>query len=250
MAVLTCNFYSSCLGMGTTFLAVIPELVSEDIPTAYLLHGLSDDYTQWLRVTSAERYARQRGIALIMPCGGRSFYTDMVYGAKYYSYVTQELVAYTRQLFRLSHKREKTFIAGASMGGYGAMKAALSNPEQYGAVASLSGVMDVADFFSGNGSEGDGVPIWGVDFRTVLQAGSQNLFSLVDDLKEQTEKAPRIYQICGTEDFLYHANCRFRDYIQPLDFDYRYAEMPGAHDWGFWDSQLPSVLDFFLEKVQ
>lgn len=250
MAVLTCNFYSNSLGMETTFQAVIPDQCKEDIPTVYLLHGLSDDYTMWLRMTSAERYARQRGIALIIPCGARSFYTDMEYGPNYYTYISEELVGYTRKLFRLSGAREKTFVAGLSMGGYGAFKIALSKPEQYGAVAGFSGVVDIREFFQDSSRESDGRIIWGENYHESLKSGNNNLFSLAKELKESRKPTPRIYQACGTEDFLYNANQRFRQFIEPLGFDYRYAEGEGTHEWGFWDKCLPAALDFFLEKVK
>ena len=126
-----------------TFNAVIPEGCKEDIPVVYLLHGLSDDHTMWCRRTSAERYADKYGIALIMPNADRSFYTDMKYGGKYYSYISDELVEYTRDLFHLSHKREKNFMCGLSMGGYGALKIAFKNPEKYEAVAAFSAVADI-----------------------------------------------------------------------------------------------------------
>lgn len=95
----------------------------------YLLHGLSDNHSCWLRRTAVDRYAEEYGIAVVMPEVQRSFYCDMAHGPAYFTYIADELPQICQRLFRLSDKREDTFIAGNSMGGYGALKAALSRPE-------------------------------------------------------------------------------------------------------------------------
>ena len=83
-------------------------------------------------------------MAVIMPEVQRSFYCDMTNGPRYFTYIVDELPALCQRLFRVSARREDNFVAGLSMGGYGAMKAALSRPERYAAAASFSGAVDVA----------------------------------------------------------------------------------------------------------
>lgn len=95
--------------------------------------------------------------------------------------------------------------------------------------------------------ESDGRIIWGENYHENLKSGNNNLFSLARELKESGKPAPRIYQACGTEDYLYNANQRFRQFIEPLGFDYRYSEGKGTHEGGFWDKCLPAAFDFFLE---
>ena len=128
MAFLKCTHYAKTLSMNRDFYAVIPENGKAPYKTVYLLHGLSDNATCWSRYTSCERYAKANELALIMPDGDRSFYTDMKKGFKYYSYITEELITQCERLFpALSPKKEDRFIAGLSMGGYGAIKAALAS---------------------------------------------------------------------------------------------------------------------------
>ena len=57
-------------------------------------------------------------------------------------FAEDELVELTRRMFPLSREREDTFIAGLSMGGYGALKCGLRAPETFSKVASLSGGLD------------------------------------------------------------------------------------------------------------
>ncbi len=120
-------------------------------PTLYLLHGLSDDDSIWLRRTSIERYVADLGIAVVMPQVHRSFYTDMAEGGRYWTFISEELPTLARSFFPLSHQREDNFVAGLSMGGYGAFKLALRKPEQYAAAASLSGALDMVAHLNNTG---------------------------------------------------------------------------------------------------
>src|SRR6476619_7886720 len=108
-----------------------------ETPVLYLLHGLSDDDTIWLRRTSIERYVAALGLAVVMPQVHRSFYTDEAYGNRYWTYLSEELPEIVHGFFRLSRRREDTFVAGLSMGGYGALKWALRDPGRFAAAASL-----------------------------------------------------------------------------------------------------------------
>ena len=112
----------------------------------YLLHGLGDDASAWQRYSSIETLAAVYGLVVVMPSAGRSFYIDQPNGQKYFTYLTEELPQYLADVFKLAPSRENTFIAGNSMGGYGAFKAALLHPELYTAAASFSGVLSLAIF--------------------------------------------------------------------------------------------------------
>ena len=87
MALIHLNFHSDVLGMAMQADVILPQkntsLIgmqtrdSETYKTLWLLHGLSDDNTIWQRRTSIERYASEKGIAVVMVNGERSWYTDM-----------------------------------------------------------------------------------------------------------------------------------------------------------------------------
>src|SRR5919199_4817483 len=154
MALLRCDFFSDALSLSTSMTVILPQQTSTQIglvgavgdeppPVLYLLHGLSDDDTIWLRRTSIERYVAPLGLAVVMPQVHRSFYRDEAYGGKYWTFVSEELPELVRRFFRVSQTRDDTFVAGLSMGGYGALKLALRQPERFAAAASLSGALDV-----------------------------------------------------------------------------------------------------------
>ncbi len=255
MALIHCDFFSHILNLSCSMNVILPQpgpaaagqLAGEArrrYPVLYLLHGLSDDHTTWQRRTSIERYVEGLNLAVVMPAVHRSYYADMASGYRYWTFVSEELPRIARSLFPLSDKRSENFVAGLSMGGYGAFKLALSHPERFAAAASLSGALDQeANTHSGDRAwrkELQG--IYG-DLRKV--PGSANdLFALADRLAASGAAQPRLYQWCGTEDFLYQDNLRFRDHAYELGLDLLYEESPGEHVWSAWDAQIQRVLEW------
>lgn len=252
MALITCNFYSDVLDISTTAMVIIPEQKKEDgkvgevdinkkYPTLWLLHGLSDDASAWTRQSSIERYANERGIAVVMPQVQRSFYTNMKHGGKYWTFLTVELPKKVRHFFPLSCEREDNFVAGLSMGGYGAYKWAFNYPTFFSAAASLSGVVDVNNFPNNKIVQMD-------DFNLIYEENKiedteNDLFWLIKKGNETLFNL-HVYQCCGTEDFMYEDNIKFRDYIKDRLPNYTYFEGPGSHEWNFWDEQIKKIIDW------
>jgi putative tributyrin esterase len=169
----------------------------------------------------------------------RSFYTDMVQGYPYWTFVTEELPRIARSMFPLSALREHNYVAGLSMGGYGALKIAMSLPEKYRAGASLSGVMDVS-LFAERRDKDELTRIFG-DINQ-LPGSKHDLFALAQKQATSQKEKPLLYQCCGTEDFLYEENVRFRDYCRQIGLAVTYEEEPGVHDWAYWDRNIQRVL--------
>lgn len=254
MAFLNLKFYSEALGMQTEVYVVIPQRqTSGEIGVStkaedrkykclYLLHGLSDDHSIWLRRTSIERYASEYGICVVMPAAAKSFYTDMKYGMKYYTYIARELPGVIREFLNVSDKREDNYIAGLSMGGYGALKIGLREGGTFCAAAGLSPVAELAydewhrELF---------VPIWG-ESNCVPQ--EDNLFCLVQAHNDDPDR-PRLYIGIGTDDALYPGVQRLKAKLDALDYDFTYRESEGrAHSWDFWDEYIQYVLEWMLSS--
>jgi S-formylglutathione hydrolase FrmB len=247
------HFFSDMLVSRCTMNVILPQRKPGDpkfgyqppFRVLYLLHGFSDDHTAWQRWTSIERYVEGLNMAVIMPAAGTSFYTDMAHGGKYFTFLTEELPAVVHDLFPLSKERNDTFIAGLSMGGYGAFKLALSCPEKYAAAASLSGVLDIRKHVkeSNDPEEVSMLEILRNNFGDLegVPGSRHDLFALVEKVSHATIK-PRLFQYCGAEDFLYIENLRFRDFIGTLGFDYTYEESPGDHNWKYWDVEIQHFL--------
>ena len=244
MALLRCDYFSDVLEVGTSMTVVVPQATEEQVgvasprdigdrPVLYLLHGLSDDSSAWLRYSSIERYAAERGVAVVMPQVGRSFYADEAHGHRYWTHLSEELPAVVRSFFRFSERREDTFVAGLSMGGYGALKWALRRPDRFAAAASLSGALDVAGILPGR--------------PEILQRVYDGRIGPDDDLFALLRAAdpgalPPLHVSCGTEDELYDRSVRFADRARAVGADVRTDFRPGGHEWALWDEVVRDVL--------
>ena len=249
MALVDCDFFSESLEVGTSVTVVLPqqteaqigvaaaERTDAEMPVLYLLHGLSDDHTAWLRYTSIERYAAEAGLAVVMPAVGRSFYADERHGHAYWTYVSEELPRVMGSFFRFSGRRQDTFVAGLSMGGYGTLKLVLRQPERFAAAASLSGALDVAALAER--------PERRELFQRVFDgppAPDEDLFVLLAEADPAS--LPPLYLGCGTEDPLHAQVVRFADEADAAGAKVTTDFRPGDHEWGLWDQMIRDVIDW------
>lgn len=246
---------SNTLSMDTGICVILPhdrpfEKNPKPAKVLYLLHGLGDNCEAWTRYTNIERYAREYRLAVIMPEVQRGFYLNMEHGLKYFDYVAQELPVLCSQMFGISTKREDSFIAGLSMGGYGAMKCGLTFPGKYAGCASFSGALDIDVVISEHLTEENKNELQGAFGMELRIKPSDNLFCLAEKAAtiNPVEK-PKIFISCGTEDFLYKSNVKFKGYLDNLGVAHKYTEWPGEHEWGFWDKSIRYALEFFLSPA-
>lgn len=261
MAFFEFSYYSEALRKLVTVNAILPEIGKkeegvgvpdvESYKTLYLLHGQSGDYTDWVRKSNILRYAAEYGIAVIMPDGARSWYTDTTYNDKYFTFITEELPAVCRGYFKgMSDKREDNYIGGLSMGGYGALKSILNYPENYAGCISLSGAVDVMRRDK---------PIDVEEWRSIfdlsiekpmdLKGSKHDIYALFKKCKEEGADLPKLYLWCGTEDFLIEYNRELRDLLVELEIDHCYEESEGDHSWPYWDLHIQDGLKAMFGKL-
>ncbi len=249
MAFFDCHFFSETLALSVSAHVILPQIPAGKRrlhPTLFLLHGLSDDHTMWMRRTSIERYATERKLAVIMPAVGRSFYQDTAGGARYWTFLSEELPATMRRFFPLSEKRADNFAAGLSMGGYGALRLALSHPDRFAAVASFSGALDYVrrlreapkphsrisraewQFIAGQSPDAEGSP--------------SDLFHLAKRAAARRGSKPAVWLSCGTEDEIICDTRAFHSHLKKLGWTHHHETGPGGHDWAYWDTQIQRAI--------
>lgn len=248
MALLTCHFFSEALQESTAMTVILPEPAhgqigmggaagSEPPPVLYLLHGLSDDESIWLRRTSVERYVAELGLAVVMPRGGRSFYADEAWGSAYWTFLHAELPEVVGRFLRVSQRREDTFVAGLSMGGYGALRWALREPGRFAAAASLSGALGITDAASAEARDALVPQVWaGAD----PAGGDDDLLALLD--RADPAALPALYATCGADDPLLASQHAFAARAAQRGVALEHHVHPGVHDWAFWDRHVQDVL--------
>ena len=261
MAFLTVNFISKSL-MRTVPVNVIlpadkmtfpgmPEPEVKPFKLLILLHGILGNYTDWVNGTRIQRWAEAKNLCVVMPSGDNAFYVDIPQSGNYYGkFIGEELPAMMRKMFRLSDKREDCYIAGLSMGGFGAMRNGLRYNDTFGAIAALSGAfilhepkeeeeqigrMGLETYCFGSMKEG-----WNSDKNPQFIAAELAKKKAAGE----TVNFPKIYMACGTSDGLLPANHTVRDDLMAKGFDVTYEEGPGGHEWDFWDTYIEKVLNW------
>lgn len=246
MAHLRCDVKSNIMGMTTSLEVVLPdEGQMKDAPVVYLLHGLSDNCSNWSRFTSVERYASEKGAAVIMPEVQRSFYADMALGIDYFTYVQWELPQICGRLFGLSAKREKNYVMGLSMGGYGALKCALTSPKQYAGCAAFSAAIEMENrlqYASGRQAR----ELQAVVGPKGKVPPAMSLYALLK--KRKVTQLPKFFITCGEQDGLYEENVCFVDSLEKKGASVRFEHWEGKHQWEVWDKSVRMALEVFLGK--
>ncbi|HML45193.1 MAG TPA: alpha/beta hydrolase family protein [Clostridia bacterium] len=226
-------------------------------PVLWLLHGASDDHTIWLRRTSIERYVAPLGLAVVMPSVHLSRYANMAHGPRYFDYVTRELPEALGGVFPLSRRREDNYVAGLSMGGYGAMKMGLAFPDQYAAIGCFSsgnlirqGTLTMLNRQRTSGKASMLEAVYGVTDPVSLMGDPQSdLFAMAEAAEASGHALPRIFHACGTEDFLLdNARLTAQWFAAHPAFAYTYREGPGSHDWAFWDLWIQTFLAWLFPE--
>lgn len=250
MALLTLEIGSQTLQRGERIIVILPDNFNDTDPieegqrkfrTLYLLHGYYGSASDWTRLSSIERYAGDHHIAVVMPSAYNSYYTNAVHGLPYFDFIANEVPEITQRLLPLAKARQHNYVAGLSMGGYGAMKIGLTYPERYALVGSLSGALDL-EFAVQRGFDDPSrrhhfLSLFGE--HPQFKSSTENLFHL---LKTASTPLPYLYVNCGTEDFLLESNKKFvavcESCNQPIDSEF----YPGTHDWHYWDTHIQRVL--------
>jgi S-formylglutathione hydrolase FrmB len=225
-------------------------------PVIYLLHGLTGHFNNWTDRTKIAEYAAGYDLIVVTPEGGDGWYTDSVTKAndRYESYIISELVSEVEKKFRARTDRGGRLIAGLSMGGYGALKFGLKYPDKFALAGSFSGALGAATL--GESGGGGFLPksigeVFGSPGSETRKAN--DIFRLVREMPaEKIRELPFIYFDCGTEDFLFSNNRDFAALLLEKKVKHEFRQLPGAHNWTFWDSQAWEFLRlsarFFTQK--
>lgn len=260
MATIQVNFMSKSLFRTVDIQVILPvdkfdffgasPRADKPFKTLYLLHGVFGDYHDWIKSSRIALWAEENNLAVVMPAGENMFYVDnKVYGNNYSKFIGEELVEITRKMFPLSNKREDTFIAGLSMGGYGAIHNGFKYHETFSHVAALSPALVVEDavnstyedpFFLHNRSFYER---FFDDLDNILKTDI-NPEHLIHRLNAEGVDLPKLYFACGESDDLLIGSEKLAEFLTKERIPYTYEKGPGIHDWYFWDTYIKKVLDW------
>ena len=242
------HFASRRLGRDMSYRVILPSKYrvakTARFPVIFLLHGLAGHFTNWTDLTQIEEYAKKYDLIVAMPEGGDGWYTHgELPKDKWESYLIQEFLPEIDKNFRTMETRNRRAIAGLSMGGYGALKFGLKYPDRFILVGSFSGAIDAP-------LRGQVHQFWRPSIMTIFGPEgsavrrSNDIFQMVRDLPTNgVGSLPFFYIDCGTEDTVNFTNNRdFSGLLLERKVPHEFRQLPGAHNWQYWDQQVQEFL--------
>jgi len=212
-------------------------------PVLYLLVGSPGSPSNFLTVSQvgvaeAELIAagRMKPLILVMPAGGRSFFSDQEWansvqpGNDWETFVASDLVNTIDSRYRTVASGAWRGLAGLSAGGFGALNIGLHHPATFRLLESWSGYTH-ADPIAG---------IYGRDPR-VLRYNSP-AYTVRAAARQLRPDRTYIWFYSGTHDALTPQNRAFNTELTALGVPHQYFLWPGAHDWGMWRTLAPRAL--------
>lgn len=249
----------------------------------WMLHAGMGDRHDWVRNTSLPRFVEDREVIVVMPSGLNSDFADhpqFADGYNYDEFFFNELMPFVHNWFPTSAKAEDNFIVGFSMGAASAWMYGLQHPEKFGGVAPIGSPpisytllephrdMGREEFLAKAAADNKafatayGNPASGIKPKEVNKIVKYSSVGAFLDSYEHTwdrfrevvaaGKVPKTYLPCGTEDVMYPKVLRFKEYAEELGAEgitFEFVEGAGG-GFGFCDSILPKMLDFFgIDRV-
>jgi len=245
------TFFSAALKREMPYRVFLPvNLVpGRKLPVVYLLHGAGGNFRDWSNYSDVARYAAL-DVILVMPEGSSSYYTNAALKPedKYEDYLVNDVISDVEARFPAARNRESRAIIGVSMGGFAAVKLALSRPELFVFAGAISPAIDVPSRrFSLRRTEQS------LRFRTIFgldQSPSRKAsdpFVLIRSADPAT--TPYLFLTAGEQEPLLEPNRRFVTRLQGRHFSYEFHTKPGGHDWTEWNTQIPACFESLLQHL-
>lgn len=261
MGLIRCHFFSEVFQTHTDITVTMPEAAINVgyealrhkrvlYPVIYILHGGAEESTMWMRMSRIEEYSKRFGFISVSINGMSSAYSDMVHGYKIFTFLTTELPKFVEGVFPASPCREDRYIAGFSMGGQGALKAAFRCPEKYAAAMPLCGARDIVSLFQKWESMENGPDLTAVRDAlgpiSELRGSNSDLVFLAHQAAKYDGCKPRLLVACALNDYAAELTEQYHQMLNEIGIEHTYYQAPGIHDYYFVDRALLWALTNWL----
>jgi S-formylglutathione hydrolase FrmB len=246
------TFYSSALGRKMEYRVYIPKDIAAGrrLATVYLLHGCGTSFRDWSNYSDVGSYAA-KGLILVMVDGACSYYMNAALNAKdrYEDYLVHDVFADAESRFPVLPGRENRAVVGVSMGGFAAVKLALTRPDLFAFAGAISPAIDVP-------SRHFSLKRWSqsMRFRTIFGPAGSELRNHSDPFVlvkiAEPAKTPYVYITAGEQESLLPPILQFVSLLKQRNYAFEFHTKPGGHDWNEWDSQVPGCFESLLEHIR
>lgn len=243
MARYLLEFQSSALYRNTEVIVYIPtmnlqETIQNKSKTPYqdevkqyplliLLSGFGSAKTAWEQRSNIEQLADQYKIALCMVGCENKWYVNYSPVDRWADFINEELPDFLYGNFSYLANTMPRYIAGCSMGGYGALRNYLEHMDIYQGCCALSPATRADN-----------------DLENIL-----NLKTLKNLFIETKDKKKSIYLSIGDKDFIYNQSLEFDAYIKEICEDVSYKIVEGyGHTWDLWNREIEEFFKLHFAK--
>ena len=227
-------------------------------PVVYLLHGMGQNYMDWVQKGEANLTADSiiangsiPKVIIVMPDAGNSFYINSADGYNYEDYFLKELIPYIDSTYKTRPSRDNRAIAGLSMGGYGAIVYGVKHADLFSACAALSsGVVTDPEVANTPNDVYDAyyATVWGkAKGEDRLQLPTWSKYSPLALLKTGNAvdlKKIKWYFDIGDDDSLYKGNAAIHNILRDKQIPHEFRIRDGDHTWEYWRTGLGDALKF------
>ncbi len=244
MARLDINFYSTILKREVNFLLIYPSLACGDannyhrnyykenknnkFPLLLLFHGYGGSYLSYEKYSNIDMYAEENNICVCMISGENKSYLNHKNNDLFYDFISIELLDYLHSNFNISDKKEDNFIAGLSMGGFGALYIGLKNSNVFSKIGAFSpGIL--------------------MGRRIKSSESEEILYNLALKCKK-SNKLPEIYISIGDKDDITGDEVSdFINFLEKNNIRHKFKLVKNyGHEWRLWDKEI----DYFISHLR
>jgi S-formylglutathione hydrolase FrmB len=249
------TFRSAALGRDVAYAVQLPPSYGTGdrrYPVLHVLHGLFEGPDFWEQrglpriLEELWRSGNIPEMIVVAVDGDNSFFVNGPLGA-YEDLVTRDAPAHVEATYRAVAGREGRALLGISMGGYAALRIALSHPEAYRAVAAHSAMVLESVPTAAAGAGRWHMAAFNRAFGDPIDAA---LWAANDPLagapRADPGKTPALYFDCGSSDRygLFKGNEELHRRLQGRGVAHEFALRPGDHGYDYVRSALGYSLRF------
>lgn len=227
MRTINLNHWSNTLTRVKDIRIVMPDNINEKTKVVLLLHGYCGDHNDWSNLGGAIRLAEEYQMVFVMPSAENSYYLNIPNGDKFFDYISKEVVEITTKTFNLP---DNWYIAGLSMGGYGALSIGLKT-DKFKYIGAFSAPIDMKKWIKM--STHDNFP---VIFKNGI-TDDINLHKIIE-----TCQLKPMYLYCGTSDPFYDMNVSFTKKLKKKNADFKFESDSRGHVWSLWTDAFINYL--------
>lgn len=216
---------------------------AKSLPLVILLHGVNASHWAWALKGKVHETAKSliadkkiKPMVLVMPSDGH-FGDGSCYlphkTENYEEWIAEDVIQVVKEQVPQVDNDSPIFIAGLSMGGFGAMRIGAKYPKTFKA-------------FSGHSSITHFNQIWQFvyDFETLKNQVVEH-DGVLDWMIKNKESLPPFRFDCGLCDSLLQHNRKLHQELKNHDIPHVYEEFEGGHTWNYWAKHIEDTLLFF-----